>query len=118
MQYTAKIAVLLCELNLHITHLLRVLLQLHKLLQRLLLGMRAQCGLIQHVLAALPMEHTSECGFFTAYTTKHLIYVQSMRKSRINTLQADTVKTAVFLCALNRHITHFLRVLLQVQPPR
>ena len=81
-----KTAVLLCELNRHITHFLRVLLQVHDLMQCVLPEMRAQYGLIQHVLAALPIVHTSKRVIFTAYTTTHLMCVQSMRESRINTL--------------------------------
>ena len=55
---TVKTAVLLCELNRHIIHFLRVLLQVHELMQRVLSGIRSQCEPIQHVLAALPMVHT------------------------------------------------------------
>ena len=66
--FTVKTAVLLCELNRHITHVLRVLLQVHELMQCVLPEMRTQYGLIQHFL------HT------------HLMCVQSMRESRINTL--------------------------------
>ena len=62
--YTVKTAVLLCELNRHIRHSLRVLLQVHELMQRVLSKMCAQCGLIQHVLTALSMVHTSKCVFF------------------------------------------------------
>ena len=61
--HTVKTAVLLCELNRHITHFLHV----HELL----------------------MVHTSKRVFFTAYTTTHIMYVQSMRESRINTVQAE-----------------------------
>ena len=82
---TVKTAVL-CELNRHITHFLRVLLQVHELMQCVLPEMRTQYGLIQHVLAALPMVHTSKCVFFTAYTTTYIMCAQSMRESRINTL--------------------------------
>ena len=84
--YTVKTAMLLCELKRHITHFIRVLLQVHESMQYVLFEMRAQYGLIQHVLAALPMVHTSKRVFFTAYTTTHLMCVQSMRESRINTL--------------------------------
>ena len=61
---TVKTAVLLCELNRHITDFIRVLLQVHELMQRVLPEMRAQCGLIQHVLAALLMAHTCKLVFF------------------------------------------------------
>ena len=74
--YTVKTAVLFYELNRHITHLMQCVLP----------EMRAQYELIQHVLAALPMVHTFKRVFFTAYTTTHLMCVQSMRESRINTL--------------------------------
>ena len=49
---------MLCELNRHITHFLRVLLKVHELMQHVLPEMRAECELIQHVLAALPMVDT------------------------------------------------------------
>ena len=61
--YTVKTAMVLCELNRHITHFLRVLLQVHELMQRVLPKMRAQCRLIQHILAALLMVHTSKRVF-------------------------------------------------------
>ena len=97
---TVKTAVLLCELNPHITHFLRVLLQVHELMQCVLPEMRTQYGLIQHVLAASLMVHTSKCVFFLPrmYTTTHLMCVRSMRESRINTLQAEVHA---------RRITHF-----------
>ena len=55
--FTVKTAVL-CKLNRHLTHFLCVLLQVHQLMQRVLPEMRVECGLIQHVLAALLMVHT------------------------------------------------------------
>ena len=39
--YTVKTAVLLCELNRHITHFLRALLQVYELMERVLPEMRA-----------------------------------------------------------------------------
>ena len=72
---TVKIAVLLCELNRHITHFLRVLLQVDELIQCVLPEMRTQYGLIQHVLAALPMVQTSKCFFFLPRIRQHTLCV-------------------------------------------
>ena len=66
---TVKTAVLLCEFNRHRTRFLRVLWQSHELMQRVLSKIRAQCGLIQHVFAALPMVYTSKRVFFSTETT-------------------------------------------------
>ena len=70
---TVKTAVLLCELNRYITHFLRALLQVRELMQGVLSGMRSECGLIQHVLAALPMVRTSKRVFFLPRKRQHAL---------------------------------------------
>ena len=83
---TVKTAVLLCELNPHITHFLRVLLQVHELMQCVLPEMRTQYGLIQHVLAALFMVHTSKCVFFyRVYDNTPYVCTINARKSNQHT---------------------------------
>ena len=86
---TLKTAILLCELKRHITHILRVLLQVYEFMQRVWPEMRAQCRLIQHVLAAIHYT-LPNAFFFIASTTTHLTCVQSMHESRINTLQGES----------------------------
>ena len=69
---TVKTAVMLRKLNRFITHFLPVLLQVYELMQRVLPEMRTQCGLIQHVLAALFIVHTA---FFLTRIRQHTLCV-------------------------------------------